>query len=447
MDTNDYFEYQIEVFNKCTDNFIYDEKGADYNFQHNDNLDAQVKEFLNYYAFVLGDRKVFVPDNSYNDLFEITQGQKLYEIISNNCNFKNSFNGKLKKQHIYNFLHRVISDVDPDDEEVNLDTISRWFSQGKKPDRKTIFKISFGLDLPIYAPKDNPNYSHKALFNKVFCERYALRVPDELCFMYAKYHKKTYKEAQNIYKRFLSKIENNNSHNNSTLIASKDTNAILSDTENIFMDEDQFVELLVSYYPYLNIQYTTAFSKLNKYKKIIEQDDFTNKVLNTRHNIFDIVLNGNNHQITTRKQTLRNSDELMTQLKRYIRYGCTDDRETRTDLHNLFDFVIKKNDYYVKPENMSNSTFYSKVRKALIYFHFLTYWINFDNSFSPDYDDYIQEINDLLDECMLPQLYPFNRADLFYTYCSRSNDPISTFFILLSRMDDVIDENIDEMNK
>lgn len=444
MDTNEYFEYQIKVLNKCTDNFIYDEKGADYNFKFNDDLNQQVIEFLDYYASILGDNKVFIPDNNNKDLFEITQGQKLYEIISNNCNFKNSFSGKLKKKYVYEFLHRVIFDVDPDDEEENLDTISRWFSQGKKPNRKTIFKISFGLNLPIDPPDDNPNYCHKALFNKVFCERYALRVPDELCFMYAKYHKKTYKEALDIYQRFLSEIEKNHSHDNNALLAPKDTIAILSKTENIFMDEEQFVKLLVSYYPYLNIQYTTAFSKLNEYKKIIEKDDFTDAVLSKRHNIFEFIFSDIYHQLNdeeVRKQTYRNTDELMTRLKRYIRYGCIDERETRADLHNIFDFVIKKSDYYVKPENMSNSTFYSKVRKALIYFHFLTYWINLDNSFSPDYDDYIQEINELLDKCMLPQLYPFNRADLFYTYCSRSNDPISTFFILLSRMDDVIDEN------
>lgn len=444
MDTNEYFDYQIKVLNKCTDNFIYDEKGADYNFKFNDNLNQQVIEFLDYYAYILGDNKVFIPDNNNKDLFEITQGQKLYEIISNNCNFKNSFSGKFKKKYVYEFLHRVIFDVDPDGEEENLDTISRWFSQGKKPNRKTIFKISFGLNLPIDPPDDNPNYCHKALFNKVFCERYALRVPNELCFMYAKYQKKTYKEALDIYQRFLSEIEKNHSHDNNDLLAPKDTIAILSKTENIFMDEEQFVKLLVSYYPYLNIQYTTAFSKLNEYKKIIEKDDFTDAVLSKRHNIFEFIFRDRYHQLNdeeVRKQTYRNTDELMTRLKRYIRYGCIDERETRSDLHNIFDFVIKKSDYYVKPENMSNSTFYSKVRKALIYFHFLTYWINLDNSFSPDYDDYIQEINDLLDKCMLPQLYPFNRADLFYTYCSRSNDPISTFFILLSRMDDVIDEN------
>ncbi len=444
MDTNEYFDYQIKVLNKCTDNFIYDEKGADYNFKFNDNLNQQVIEFLDYYAYILGDNKVFIPDNNNKDLFEITQGQKLYEIISNNCNFKNSFSGKFKKKYVYEFLHRVIFDVDPDGEEENLDTISRWFSQGKKPNRKTIFKISFGLNLPIDPPDDNPNYCHKALFNKAFCERYALRVPNELCFMYAKYQKKTYKEALDIYQRFLSEIEKNHSHDNNDLLAPKDTIAILSKTENIFMDEEQFVKLLVSYYPYLNIQYTTAFSKLNEYKKIIEKDDFTDAVLSKRHNIFEFIFRDRYHQLNdeeVRKQTYRNTDELMTRLKRYIRYGCIDERETRSDLHNIFDFVIKKSDYYVKPENMSNSTFYSKVRKALIYFHFLTYWINLDNSFSPDYDDYIQEINDLLDKCMLPQLYPFNRADLFYTYCSRSNDPISTFFILLSRMDDVIDEN------
>lgn len=444
MDTNEYFDYQIKVLNKCTDNFIYDEKGADYNFKFNDNLNQQVIEFLDYYAYILGDNKVFIPDNNNKDLFEITQGQKLYEIISNNCNFKNSFSGKFKKKYVYEFLHRVIFDVDPDGEEENLDTISRWFSQGKKPNRKTIFKISFGLNLPIDPPDDNHNYCHKALFNKVFCERYALRVPNELCFMYAKYHKKTYKEALDIYQRFLSQIEKNHSHDNNALLAPKDTIAILSKTENIFMDEEQFVKLLVSYYPYLNIQYTTAFSKLNEYKKIIEKDDFTDAVLSKRHNIFEFIFRDRYHQLNdeeVRKQTYRNTDELMTRLKRYIRYGCIDERETRSDLHNIFDFMIKKSDYYVKPENMSNSTFYSKVRKALIYFHFLTYWINLDNSFSPDYDDYIQEINDLLDKCMLPQLYPFNRADLFYTYCSRSNDPISTFFILLSRMDDVIDEN------
>lgn len=444
MDTNEYFDYQIKVLNKCTDNFIYDEKGADYNFKFNDNLNQQVIEFLDYYAYILGDNKVFIPDNNNTDLFEITQGQKLYEIISNNCNFKNSFSGKFKKKYVYEFLHRVIFDVDPDGEEENLDTISRWFSQGKKPNRKTIFKISFGLNLPIDPPDDNHNYCHKALFNKVFCERYALRVPNELCFMYAKYHKKTYKEALDIYQRFLSQIEKNHSHDNNALLAPKDTIAILSKTENIFMDEEQFVKLLVSYYPYLNIQYTTAFSKLNEYKKIIEKDDFTDAVLSKRHNIFEFIFRDRYHQLNdeeVRKQTYRNTDELMTRLKRYIRYGCIDERETRSDLHNIFDFMIKKSDYYVKPENMSNSTFYSKVRKALIYFHFLTYWINLDNSFSPDYDDYIQEINDLLDKCMLPQLYPFNRADLFYTYCSRSNDPISTFFILLSRMDDVIDEN------
>lgn len=446
MDTTAYLNYQMQVLEKFVDCFEYDDMGADYHFLNNENVTDMVKEFLEYYAFILGDNEIFVPELSDNDLFKTAQGQKLFEIIKCSKVYQTRFRNKeVTRENVYSFLLEQVN-MRCSPYEIKLERIKKWFGRRRSTtDRITIFMISFGLDLPIEPQKESPQFCHKYLFNKVFRERYCLRTPEELCLMYAKSHQMSFSEAEDMYKSFVEQYNSKQIKNNSSInySSAKNTKTFLAKTNDENIGKEEFLGLLNEYSDILDVCYTSVLEKIDEYKNEITETDFIKAILCNRDNIFSIVTWDREEQISNiekRKQTIRTDDKILTRLKKYILYGGIDDRDKRKEIHNTFDFILKQNDLYIKPNKSTNSTFYSKIRKTLIYFHFLTYWINIKKDYSPCYDDYIYEINDLLNMYMLPPLYPFNKSDLFYIFCGKSNDPVSTYFMLLANMDEIIDE-------
>ena len=441
MDTTAYLNYQMRIFEKCTDNFIYDDIGANFAFT-NDSISKQANEFLEYYAYILGDKNIYVPSLSENDLFQTSQGQKLYEIIKCCPKYQRKFNNKkINKENIYDFLVEEINSICAPDETTKKESVKKWFGarQSKPKERKSIFLISFALNLPIEPSSETPNFCHKHLFNKVFCERYALRTPDELCYMYAKYNNMSYLDAVDMYQTFLTQINKQHIFSNNAT-KSNNTINILSEIKDI--SKDMFINLLVEYYPHLDINHTSVLNRIQKYKEEVEKEDFIKKIIYKRENIFSPVLFDKHQSVTTKKETMRTDVDLTKRLTNYIMFGSSNVNDSRSKLHKAFDFVLRSRDINAKPNGSSDSKFYEKTRKTLIYFHFLSFWNNTEEDYTPCYENYIDEINDLLIQYMLPPLYPFNKSDLFFIFCGKSNDPISTFFILLSKMDDIIDEEI-----
>ena len=57
---------------------------------------------------------------------------------------------------------------------------------------------------------------------------------------------------------------------------------------------------------------------------------------------------------------------------------------------------------------------YEEIRKVIVLLHFYIYCIN--NADNTDYDVYLDEINNILDKCMLPEMYPGNPFDWLFLY-------------------------------
>lgn len=456
MDTNEYFERELEIINEITDSFDYDSEEiySDIFEYDSKNVKEPIEDFLKYYR-----EKTEKNDNKNTD-FPMYQGQKLAEIISLNPEFIKQYGDKVTRDNCYNFLTEKIESILPNDDTnppyttpLKSNSVSKWFYKDRKPQyRVDIFKISFALDLPLEENIYQKNYCHKSLFNKVFKERYALKSPDELCFMYAKKHHLSYIKALDIFDKFIAKINNDeiNTYKAQQIITeANETKTIIGKTISDNLTEEEFINLLLDYYPVLNIVNTSLKNKTKKYIDIISNKRFLETIRINRNNVLsniDVKTNYDTDEIKNDSKDINLKNFLLfggypRQLPKEENIQGSDDYEL-TDTKGIsidryertkYEFLPQPYSIYNKldaPEKSTERTYYEKARKALIYYHFITYWCPLENEYEPTYDDYLAEINQILDSCMLPTMYPFNMFDFFYLYCSKTLNPISTYFIL-----------------
>lgn len=294
MDTNEYLERERQIINEMTDSFEYDPEEIYYDIFEDDckNVRKPIEDFLKYY-------REKTENNDKNDInFPMYQGQKLAEIIAQNSDYIKQYGNTVTRNNCYNFLTDRINSILPRNDTtppyttpVISNSVSKWFYKDRKPrSRADIFKISFALDLPLEENIHKKNYCHKDLFNKVFKERYALKVPDELCFMYAKKHHLSYTKALEIYTNFLATLSNIQKTGQQNILDAGETKAnigtktILIQVMSDDLSEGEFINLLINYYPILNIANTSLKDKTKEYIDKISTKKFldTIRIIETR---------------------------------------------------------------------------------------------------------------------------------------------------------------------
>ena len=109
MDTNEYFERELESINEITDSFDYDSEEiySDIFEYDSKNVKEPIEDFLKYYR-----EKTEKNDNKNTD-FPMYQGQKLAEIISLNPEFIKQYGDKVTRDNCYNFLTEKIESILP----------------------------------------------------------------------------------------------------------------------------------------------------------------------------------------------------------------------------------------------------------------------------------------------------------------------------------------------
>jgi hypothetical protein len=71
---------------------------------------------------------------------------------------------------------------------------------------------------------------------------------------------------------------------------------------------------------------------------------------------------------------------------------------------------------------------YDEIRKMLIFLFSYSFWVNMQiEKHDAEIDDYIEQLNSLLSEAGLPDLYYGNPHDWLYMYCALEENPLDTF--------------------
>ncbi len=439
-----------------------------------------VKRFLECYENV----NYYKETDSKNDMptliYDNYIGQKLIEIISLNPEFKNS---KLDKDSIssyYNFLIEkmnslipAISGNFPDSlseiyfKPIKKDTVRKWFvykkskedKRGNKPayckipgNRVDFFRISFALNLPLEANSKEPmlrNYSHNSLMCKIYHQRSCLKKPDELIFKYGLQNHLSYAECVahilDFNKRFAnySAIKVDKPSN----VPDMSTNQLEKLMKNHSIEE--YKEVLLKSYSQLT--YDRINHEIDKLEEEITEDDFIENLFECRKNKISDVNEQFNNEVKSREEVNKKEDvdkkknervidnNLKNKLRYcFLKYGdFSDSNPTNLKREYKCDFIITNSSYTSRKINkLSENTNYDKLRKIFIHYHFITYWSEQDKKYTSE--SYLEEINRVLvKELRLPELYIYDKFDLFYILLSHLEDPLTMLLNAYSQVSGV----------
>lgn len=446
MHTDKYLSQEISHIDDITLSFQDDLEKAyeDIIYNEDSEIHNRYNSFLEYYK-----QKTKTNDTSNKD-FPMFQSQKLAEIVSLHPDYSKAYK-TITRPNCYKFLYNKMSEKLPNNnfllpysKLLTIDAVKKWFSLSQTPSKRIeLYKISFALDLPIKNSENN--FSHTALFNKVFHVRNVIKTPDELCLLYAKQNHLSYVKAIELYQEYLkrAKIEACSVFYTKKL----GTKTIINNLITTTLDENSFLELLLSYSPHLYTVNDNLHKKITEYIDTISNKSYLDIVMKSRDNILQDIAIKNRYN----NDNSKNNSEYIN-LKNFLLFGgyynvlpidedieyLKKDKEgidiRSIDHTDRTDYVFLPKAYHkyneIKKQKVITSSYYEELRRILIYYHFFIYWCPLNDDYFPNCDDYIEEINQLLNLYMLPPLYAFNMFDFFYIYCSRSYDPISTYIVL-----------------
>lgn len=397
--------------------------------------------------------------------------EKMKEILFYNEQFNPIINGKRKydsatkiknESEVFRFIVEkcnAVLDTLPDDnvrkkDILNIDTVKRWFGVNKRktPKRWKIFLISFGLDLPVNDEKLEA-YSHQALFYKVFGQVDRTRSVEEICMIYCKKRGMSYVEALAMYGDYESRCEENLP---SDQIDIKEYESKKIDTQflygNNFVDvisKEELIDFLVRNREILNASNTSIIDFIQE--NVEEKwDENTYNIYNARYGELKGCLVEDEKDRRNEKK-YKFLDKVFP--PKSVFYASTRDENKKKLLENLeieevedidiLDEIIGyKEDFYDLTKQHKKDQYYVSLRNKMILVHFIYYWHDYISSVGNTersvaemeeiQEHYIQELNMELRKHYLSPLYPYNEFDLFILLCSKTADPIYTYYYVLN---------------
>ena len=327
----------------------------------------------------------------------------------------------------------------------NRNTLKNWFS-GKRPkkgdqSREHMYKIGFALELSVNEVSD--------LFRKVYYDRpFNMRNPKEFVYYYCFMHQYTYQHAQNLLEQIRIDNEVINEETRSTRLLTNDVMGI--------EDDCSIVDYILQHPHNFQLQSTSAKKILdNLLNEVRAKEDDREKLENMKvDKRCGIVTQECNHhpefiyKYTPLKNTsLKNKSltSISTMLDIILDINFVKEKEER-------DFTIFKN--ATLPDEISqcfpnkhvfskeNPTF-EELRKMIILLFSYKFWFKKEyEEDSPDLDDYMMQLDGLLQEAELPQLYYGNPYDWLFIYCTLGNEEESSLDKFRSILAEVFTDEI-----
>lgn len=304
----------------------------------------------------------------------------------------------------------------------SINTIKSWFSGGERPkkgeeSRRKMFVIAFALALTLNETK--------YLMEKVFLDRaFDPRKPKELIYYYCIENGYSLKRANEL----ISKIIIGNTENED-IDKTVFTKMLSSITERVKKD-DELIEYINSHPHNFSINNVAAkkavVEYISKVKKCVakeiespayeEGEDKNGKAYHIKDgkdvdsiNFMYEIITG--QSITGKKgtQTIFKNAELPKEIKVNFPEAATFSKKEPT---------------------------YDELRKMLMVLFSYWFWYNMlpENEDGNFFDDYIEQLNDLLFRTGLPEIYPGNPLDWMFCFCTREPNPLDTFRTIIAEV-------------
>ena len=330
-------------------------------------------------------------------------------------------------------------------------SLSNWLDEGglKKRGNKTetknapgdtidsrlnVYKFCFALSMTL----DEIN---EFFLKKYLCRPFNLRTLEETVYFYGLKQGKTYNEMDNLINLIKHHMENDNEEQTSVVYTSTFRHGLES-----IADDKEFIEYCITNKNYFSKNSQTAV-------------DILNKLIESSYNMYVRFYNGyeqwfdDNFDKSFEKEEKRqehlvkiapllygifgdysqdlNGDDKTPgkESKPYERLGSNENipQRIRTNLPS--------------PQQISNIRNGKKVstdalRKTIILFDFYDYFMKSaeeDLDTNEKYEDFLYELDNLLDSCGYVQSYARNPYDWLFMYCAKQEDPIFTFQLIIEK--------------
>ena len=457
--------------------------------KYNEKISSDCRMKMNILMVILGYAEKNVSSKLY-ELIEkminecdkhLTPEEKEYLKWENKCNSEIESEIKSKSKpnpNSYNFIPKP-------------DTIDKWLNSKRIPNRLSLYKICFALNLPLYLYDDVKNMdmqgtkyilSANYLFNKVYNQRYSSKEADELIFVYQLINS-VHNKCQNSYLQAMKMLA---SYRKKSMLCQNeaffydDKSTILIIGRGIEMLPEAFVDFLSQLSPILDIRHSAVNKKIEsiiqkftsgeRTKQFLEKYydsnstlicgtfNSGNAVVNSVRNMADYVLISSilkrNMEFLNKRLELcsvihsnnYNSRRISRIKEVFLQYGISDNIFEYMNnfkvpyTKDIIMFLIKeimlteKEVYGIFGEDKKNTSaqIYEKTRNVLIITHFLDYWSGLD--YDPEYEDYKLSINNILMKFGYMPMYAKSLFDSFFLLCAQLKDPVISYYRIIDKI-------------
>ena len=296
----------------------------------------------------------------------------------------------------------------------SINTLKSWFSGGPRPkkgedSRKKMFALAFVLDLDIAETA--------AMFQKAYLDRaFNQRNFKEVIYYYCIKNNLTYQDAETMISQVRISSDIAGDKTIFTEQLAKETDRIENDLELI-----HFIEANSHNYSLNNETAKKEMLRLKEYALRLSQKDialrYDDSLAYGRDRSSDSFL----YAIITERSVAGSKGTITIPFK---------DTTLPKEIKNNFPQV----------KSLSGKTeSYEEIRKTIVLLFSYTFWMEAQIHKADDiYDDYCDQLNDLLSRVNYPTLYYGDPFDWMFLYCTYSDRPLDSFRGILS---EILDED------
>lgn len=335
-------------------------------------------------------------------------GEGLLDILSKKA--------KEKVTNPLEYLKAMCVEADVDISDIgSANSLKSWFSGGPRPkkgddSRDKMFTLAFALKLTAAETAD--------LFHKVYLDRaFNQRNYKEVIYYYCINHQLSFSHA----KHLISKVEFDLTSCDKTVYTAK-----LIEETSALNDDTALIAYINSHAHNFAINTKSAKVELNNQKEKalrfaqLEADSTWDKSLYYGAN--------------------RTSDSFLYEI--ITERSVSGDKGTVTLPFRNADLPKEIKNNFPQVKSLSDKVdSYEELRKAIILLFSYSFWREATSQNAYDiFDDYIDQLNDLLIRANLPELYYGNPYDWMFLYCTYADNPLDTFRGILSAALDTEEE-------
>ncbi len=306
--------------------------------------------------------------------------------------------------------------------DINRNTLKNWFESGKRPkkgeqSREHMYKICFAMDLSVEDTAE--------LFRKVYFDRpFNIRDKKEFIYYYCLYKGLTHQDAEYLLSQ--SSTENESADNDDTI----STRVITADSIN-FKDDKELLDYINDHPHNFSIRNISGKEILENLIDEVKAKDGDKEKLKERDSSVSWAI------IT---QECNRNPEMLAKYKSISSISAMVDIILDVDLVKE---RAERDDSIFKNSNLPSEirqcfpdkhTFSSKeptfeeIRKMIILLFSYKFWFYKDYNYQEaDLDDYIMQLDGLLQEANQPQLYYGNPYDWLFMYCTICENSLDMF--------------------